>query len=90
MVYTYSSPNGSLYVDGIETETASQAATDLDDGPYMTFGAVMDATTYNHNEHSYKGFVDEVRISDTVRSAQWITAQHASMTDNFVTFGSEE
>lgn len=90
MVYTYSSPNGSLYVDGIETETASDPAANLDDGAYMTIGAVMDATTYNHNEHSYEGFVDEVRISNIERSADWNKAQYDSMTDVFVSFGVEE
>ena len=89
MVYTFSGADSFLYVDGIETDTASEAATNLDDGPYLTIGAVMD-TTLIHSDHCFQGFVDEVRISDTFRSAQWIRAQYASMTDTIVTFGSEE
>ncbi|MBN1835258.1 MAG: DUF2341 domain-containing protein [Spirochaetales bacterium] len=36
------------------------------------------------------GIVDEVRISDKVRSAEWIRAQYRSMTDSFVVFGEPE
>jgi len=40
-------------------------------------------------EH-FDGILDEVRVSDIVRSADWIAAQHLSMTDAFITIGSEE
>lgn len=36
------------------------------------------------------GLFDEVRISDMARSADWIEAQYLSMTDSYITFGSEE
>lgn len=32
------------------------------------------------------GLLDEVRIQNTARSADWIRAQYQSMTDNFITF----
>jgi hypothetical protein len=35
----------------------------------------------------WNGDLDEVRISDTARSADWTAAQHRSMTDTFVSFG---
>jgi biopolymer transport protein ExbB len=38
----------------------------------------------------FEGLVDEVRIADAARPADWIAAQHASMTDGFVVFGGEE
>jgi hypothetical protein len=34
--------------------------------------------------------VDEFRISNIVRSADWIKAQYLSQNDQFITFGSEE
>jgi hypothetical protein len=37
----------------------------------------------------FPGRIDEVRISDTPRSAAWIAAQYKSMNDTFVTFGPE-
>ncbi|MDJ0962137.1 MAG: DUF2341 domain-containing protein, partial [Acidimicrobiia bacterium] len=36
------------------------------------------------------GTLDEVRISDTPRSADWMAAQHLSMTDAFAAFGTEQ
>ena len=35
----------------------------------------------------FRGALDEVRISNVARSAVWINAQHASMTNSFVSFG---
>ena len=37
-------------------------------------------------EGRFSGLIDEVRISDTPRSADWIAAQHASMSDTFVSY----
>jgi len=34
----------------------------------------------------FDGIIDEVRISDVARSADWIKAQYLSMTDAFITF----
>jgi len=44
----------------------------------------------NYNDDYFKGIIDEVRISDTARSADWIKAQYLSMTNSFITYGSEE
>jgi hypothetical protein len=38
----------------------------------------------------WDGRIDEVRISDMVRSSAWLAAQHASMTDTFLAFGPAE
>lgn len=38
----------------------------------------------------FDGIIDEVRISDTARSADWIAAQFLSMTDDYIEFGVEE
>ncbi len=37
----------------------------------------------------FDGMMDEVRISDTVRSDDWIKAQYLSMTDAFITYEGE-
>ncbi len=39
---------------------------------------------------NFDGILDEVRISDSLRPADWIKAQYLAMTDGFITFGSEE
>jgi hypothetical protein len=38
----------------------------------------------------WNGYLDEVRISDTPRSSDWMAAQYRSMTDSFVSFGAVE
>lgn len=38
----------------------------------------------------FKGRIDEVRWSKTIRSQDWIKAQYSSMNDTFMTYGSEE
>jgi hypothetical protein len=45
-----------------------------------------DGTYYD----AFEGIIDEVRISNKSRSADWISAQYLSMTDNFITFSVEE
>ncbi|HIG39610.1 MAG TPA: DUF2341 domain-containing protein [Gammaproteobacteria bacterium] len=71
-----------LYVDGSLTATES-----------YNFAA-----TGGSGSHLWVGFdsvyldgtIDEIRISDTVRSAAWISAQHAAMSGSFVTYGYEQ
>jgi hypothetical protein len=38
----------------------------------------------------FNGIIDEIRISNTARSPNWIKAQYLSMDDNFITYGDEE
>jgi hypothetical protein len=38
----------------------------------------------------FNGTIDETRCSDTARSADWIEASYLSMTEAYITFGSEE
>jgi hypothetical protein len=42
------------------------------------------------NSDAWNGSIDEVRISDTARSADWVAAQYLSMTDNFITYDGED
>jgi len=38
----------------------------------------------------FNGMIDEVRISDTARSPNWIKAQHQSMNNDFISYGNKE
>jgi uncharacterized repeat protein (TIGR01451 family) len=38
----------------------------------------------------FNGRIDEARVAAAPRSTDWITAQYASMTDSFITYGSQE
>ena len=55
----------------------------------VTFGAAENNDTTDVTE-SWLGLLDEIRISKVPRSADWVNAQHASMTDVFAGFGLEE
>ena len=48
------------------------------------------AISHSETEYDFAGFIDEVRISDTARSAEWIAAEHMAMSGTFTSFGSEE
>jgi len=43
-----------------------------------------------YNDEYFNGIIDEVRVSNTARSADWIKAQYLSMNNSFITYGSEE
>ncbi|MDP3245052.1 MAG: LamG-like jellyroll fold domain-containing protein [bacterium] len=63
------------------------------DGTYVgTLGFDNGGTTWLGNGYNgyFNGLFDEVRISNTPRSAAWIAASYKSETDAFNTFGSEE
>lgn len=55
-------------------------------------GEGSEATSFNgtRNNIYYQGSIDEIRISSTVRSLDWIKAQYLSMIDGFISFGPEE
>ncbi len=42
------------------------------------------------NDQRFNGYLDEIRISNVVRTSAWISAQYLSMTDSFLSYGSEE
>ncbi len=65
----------------------------LDSFPYVDdsndityFGSWYSA----NSNYDFNGTIDEIRISNTARSQDWISAQYLSMNDNFITFGDEE
>jgi hypothetical protein len=71
-----------LYVDGAlaATETYTNDAT----------GGTTGQIWVGWDSVGFDGTIDELRISDTARTADWISAQHASGKDTFVTYGFEQ
>jgi hypothetical protein len=55
-------------------------------------GSSPDSDASGHSSAGYylNGIIDEVRLSDIARSADWIAAQQSSMTGTFITYGNEE
>ncbi len=67
-----------LYVDGLERATATGFDEDILDGDEgINIGRWQAA-------NSFTGTLDEVQVSNIARSADWISAQHKSMSDTFV------
>jgi len=74
--------NQKIYVDGVNVAQQTNTL-----GVTTTIQAV---TIGKHGAHIYNGTIDETRISNTSRSADWIEAQYLSMTDSLISFGSSE
>jgi len=80
--------NGSVvkvYLDGAYNKQYNLASYNNGITP-TRFGSSIDAT----GNYKFGGSVDEVRISDTARSDDWIKANYYSQEDDLLTFGSEE
>ncbi|MBK7892525.1 MAG: DUF2341 domain-containing protein [Bdellovibrionales bacterium] len=84
----------SLYVDGVSYGTAAGASTG---GAITTtqkaIGADRYWVTYGNNsvgERFFAGAVDQLEVSTTQRSADWIQATYLSARDELTTFRSEE
>ena len=63
------------------SQTVAQAGTPLS----FSIGRLGEYAGFNFN-----GLIDEVRVSDTARSTEWIEAQYLSTTDALLTYGSSE
>jgi uncharacterized repeat protein (TIGR01451 family) len=89
-VISYTGNAVTIYVDGVsqpllgtpsfdapttsDTNSASSALGSEDDG----------------SDYFFQGRIDEARVAATGRSADWVAAQYASMTDDFITYGGQE
>ncbi|MGD8896220.1 MAG: DUF2341 domain-containing protein, partial [Acidobacteriota bacterium] len=82
LVSVYDGSNLLLYIDGA-LDTTSPPIT----GNTRNINRPIHIGRNTHDARYFNGLIDEVRISDTPRTADWIAAQHMSMTDTFATFG---
>jgi len=74
-----------LYVDGELEGTDSAAEKNLVNDANMSIGS-KDGCADDH----FNGFIDEVRISNTARSPDWIKASNLAGRDQLITYGPEE
>lgn len=82
-VLKWSGTNWYAYVDGQLVASGSyDGLTNTDSTCYLG--------TYKNTEEYLDGIIDEVRISNTTRSAAWIKASYETGRDNLLSFGSEE
>ncbi|MBN2325424.1 MAG: DUF2341 domain-containing protein [Spirochaetes bacterium] len=79
-------------LDGTSSNPHSGAGFGSSSTRWGFVGDGSEATTYDgtRNNIYYEGALDEVRISHVARSEDWISAQYLSMTDGFITYGTEQ
>lgn len=80
-----SSFNLKSYQNGLNT-----SSTTTDGIPRNDDGVPATVCWQKSSDEYFNGEVDEVRISKTARSSEWIKAQELSMTDSLVSYGAEE
>ncbi|UCE36268.1 MAG: DUF2341 domain-containing protein [Thermoplasmata archaeon] len=88
VVFTWDSPNGSMYVDGVKRADCDFGGS-INPNPSKNLwigrpGGASGGDVY------WNGTIDEVRISNIARSEDWIYAQYLSMNDSFITYSGEE
>jgi len=85
VVFSYNGSYMHLYLDG------SSDATPVSSGNPNAENEGYRIGTYAATSNQwFNGTIDECRVSNVARSADWIEAQYLSMTEQFFSFGSEE
>lgn len=90
-VMTRDATNLALFYDGA-AEADSGNNDDLQDLDYayaMQMGRRKNDDAPNDDGY-FDGYIDEVRISDSVRSAAWLKATYNTLWDSLLTYGAEE
>ncbi|MBD3203259.1 DUF2341 domain-containing protein [Candidatus Woesearchaeota archaeon] len=78
-------PEADLFLDG-----SSSTGTCSGDFTFSaTTGSLCIGSSCGSTEE-FQGMIDEVRISNNLRSDSWISASHLAMSDQFITFGTKE
>ncbi|MCL5775376.1 MAG: DUF2341 domain-containing protein, partial [Patescibacteria group bacterium] len=78
-----------LYIDGVLNSTTSLGAVGAYTG-YFRMGSYKLNTWTNGGDGYYNGYLDEVRLSTTTRSADWILAEYKTGTNQYNTYFAEE
>jgi len=72
------------YVNGVASGTACAQSGTMDQNDEEVFIGKFD---FGGGSYDVDGIIDEVRISNVARSADWIKASYLAGTDSFITFG---
>ena len=89
-VVDYAGDTLTLYVDGIPQATLSSVGFAATTSPSSNAWRGVLGRNESNYARLFDGRLDEVRLADSARTAAWIKAQYASMTDSFVTYGARQ
>jgi len=91
LVGTYDGQTMKVYKNGTPGNTASYSDAIQTSNRHVMIGAQdRNGSGSPYSNQFFNGTIDEVRISNTTRSADWIAAQYKSMNDTFITFDHEQ
>lgn len=83
------SANARVYLDGSQMSVTANATSTFSITGRSTLIGSLDGGADSFNRY-FDGLIDEVKISNTARSAAWIAASYKSETDTFNTYNTEE
>jgi hypothetical protein len=95
IVGTYTATTVKVYVDGVNTDTNTASSAKAFNG-YWKIAANLNAYNLGADGNTVSGWfpgtIDEVRISDSVRSADWIATQYQNQNNpgSFITVSPEQ
>jgi len=75
---------GTMYVDGFDETTDSSIS------PLVASDQPLNIGRRGNGGDYFLGSIDEVRISNVARSADWMAAQYLSMTDTYISYGGSQ
>jgi hypothetical protein len=81
--FNLSTKTCTLYVNGVQKAQSSSCTESL-----LASGTQPTYLGGDQSNRYFNGAIDEARISNVARSADWIRAQHLTMTDGMVSYGS--
>ena len=73
-----------LYLNGVQQVKTANSGSIFNSDDDLSIGA------YNAGDSRLDGKLDEVRVSNTARSADWVEAQYLSQNNSLATYGSEQ
>jgi uncharacterized repeat protein (TIGR01451 family) len=89
-VIDYASNTVTIYVDGVSQTTFGSPSFDTSTTSNVNSANAALGSEDNGSDFFFHGRIDEARVAAIGRSVDWVAAQYASMTDNFITYGSQE
>jgi hypothetical protein len=94
--WIYDGTNKMMYADGtLDCSVAAHSGNPLGDPTIIRYGIIGDgseAGEFNGGRNNiwFEGSIDEIRLSHTARSGDWIQAEYRTMSNTFITVASPQ
>jgi hypothetical protein len=81
VVFTYDGANLRIYVNGTQRNSSARTGALTANTSILAIGSTLGTGSF------FNGYLDEVTLSSTARSADWIRARYLSQNYSFITYG---